>query len=166
MNLFIYPMIQRIQTIWLLLASVTILALFLFPYVQYIDTNGIAMALKVTGKLDSAGGQNQLNTSFVFVLQTIATVLLGFLPLLTIAQYKNRKKQVSFILITIVLVLLFALWLYIAANNALIEVSKTLNLSNIGIGTLLIPINLIFLILALKGVKKDIKLIRSVDRLR
>jgi len=159
-------MIQRIQTIWLLLASVTILALFLFPYVQFFDANGIAMALKVTGKLNGSGGQNQLSTSFIFTLQAIATVLLGLLPLLTIANYKNRKKQVTFILITLLVVVLFAFWLFMASSHAIGEVNKELGLSNIGIGALLIPVYIIFHCLALNGINKDRKLIKSADRLR
>ena len=159
-------MIQRIQTIWLFLASVVILALFLFPYVQFFDATGIAMALKVTGKLNSSGGENQLSTSFMFILQAIATVVLGVLPLFTIAHFKNRQKQIKVIVLTLLLLLLFAFWLFITANNALVEVGKALSLANIGIGTLLLPIYVIFLCLALNGIKKDNKLIRSADRLR
>lgn len=167
MNLYFYsPMIQRIQTIWLFLASITILALFLFPYVQYFDTTGIAMALKVTGTLNSSGGQNQLTTSFLFILQAIVTVGLGILPIITILNFKNRKKQINLILLQLFLTVLFAIWLFATANQAVVAINKSLGMENIGIGALLIPISLIFLLLAIKGIKKDIKLIKSVDRLR
>jgi len=159
-------MIQRIQTIWLLLASVTILALFLFPYVQYFDTDGIAMALKVNGTLNSTGGQNQLTTSFLFILQTIATVCLGILPFVAIFSYKNRKKQVNLLLLTLFLTLLFAIWLYFTANSAILAVNKILGMENIGIGALLLPVYIIFLLLAIKGINRDSKLIKSADRLR
>lgn len=159
-------MIQRIQTVWLLLASITILALFLFPYAQFFDSNGIAMALKVTGVLNSTGGENQLSTSFIFIIQALATVLLGLLPLVVIINYKNRKKQISLILITLLLTLLFSFWLFITAGNALESVNKVLTLDNLGIGTLLIPLYIIFQLLAIKGINKDTKLIKSADRLR
>ncbi|MDM8176195.1 MULTISPECIES: DUF4293 domain-containing protein [Olivibacter] len=159
-------MIQRIQTVWLLLASVTILVLFLFPYAQFSDNSGIAMALKVTGVLNNTGGRNQLSTSFTFILQAIATILLAVLPLITILKYKNRKKQVSLILVTLLLVILFAFWLFLSANSAVEAVNKSLELNNIGIGALLIPPYIIFLLLALKGINHDTKLIKSADRLR
>lgn len=159
-------MIQRIQTVWLLLASVTILVLFLFPYAQFSDNNGIAMALKVTGILNNAGGQNQLSTSFTFILQAIATILLAILPLFTILKYKNRKKQISMIFLTLLLVILFAFWLFITANSAIEAVNKTIELGNIGIGALLIPPYILFLLLAIKGINHDSKLIKSADRLR
>lgn len=159
-------MIQRIQTIWLLLASITILALFLFPYVQYFDTNGIAMALKVNGTLNSSGGHNQLTTSFLFILQAIATVGLGLLSFIAILSFKNRKKQIKLILLQLFLTVLFSIWLFVTANQAVAAVDKSLGMENIGIGALLIPVSIIFLLLAIKGIKKDIKLIKSVDRLR
>ncbi|MEH6306993.1 DUF4293 domain-containing protein [Olivibacter sp. CPCC 100613] len=159
-------MIQRIQTVWLLLASITILVLFLFPYAQFSDNEGIAMALKVTGVLNNAGGQNQLSTSFIFILQAIATILLAILPLIAILKYKNRKKQVSMILITLLLTVLFACWLFFSANSALEAVHKNIELNNIGIGSLLIPPYILFLLLAIKGINRDTKLIKSADRLR
>jgi len=39
------PMIQRIQTVWLFLASATLFLLFLFPYLQFFDETGVAKAL-------------------------------------------------------------------------------------------------------------------------
>jgi len=159
-------MIQRIQTLWLFLASVTMLALFLFPYTTYTDAHGIAMALKVSGKLNSTGGQYQLSTSLLFTLQAIATVLLGILPLVVVANFKHRKKQVSWIALTILLTLLFAVWLFISAQQALQEVGKLLHFDHIGIGALLVPVYIIFLLLALRGINQDTKLIRSADRLR
>ncbi|WP_134090780.1 DUF4293 domain-containing protein [Olivibacter sp. XZL3] len=159
-------MIQRIQTVWLLLASVTILALFLFPYAQFSDNSGIAMALKVTGVLNHAGGQNQSSTSFAFVLQSIATILLAILPFITVLKYKNRRKQISLILISLLLVILFAFWLFISANTAVEAVNKTIELNNIGIGALLILPYIVFLLLAMRGINHDTKLIKSADRLR
>lgn len=159
-------MIQRIQTIWLFIASITILSLFLFPYVQFFDTSGIAMALKVNGALDSTGGQNQLTTSLPSILQTIATVALGVLPLITVFNYKNRKKQVNLIIITIILTIPFSFWLFITASNAVNAAGRAITVSNIGIGALLVPLYIIFLLLAIKGIRKDNRLIKSADRLR
>jgi len=42
-------MIQRIQTVWLLLSSLVLFALFMFPFVGYIDLVGLGKNIYVTG---------------------------------------------------------------------------------------------------------------------
>lgn len=70
------------------------------------------------------------------------------------------------IFLTLLLVILFAFWLFITANSAIEAVNKTIELGNIGIGALLIPPYILFLLLAIKGINHDSKLIKSADRLR
>ncbi len=157
-------MIQRIQTIWLLLASAVILALFLFPYLQFTDLQGIGKALKVTGEYQATGSE-AVRTS-AYILQTIATLILAALPLYTVFQYKKRAVQTKVIYGTIVALLLFGIWLYFSASATLQEVNRQLSANNIGVGLFLIPIAIILLLMALNGIRKDEKLIRSADRLR
>lgn len=157
-------MIQRIQSIWLFLASVAIFALFLFPYLQYSDIAGIGQALKVTGKFHGLEGQAIREELFLF--QTIAAVLLGFFPLYIIFQYKNRKLQIQLIVLEVVLIVLFGFWLYTAASSALTEARQFLSARNIGVGFFLLPISIIFLLMAMGGIRKDERLIRSAERLR
>jgi len=157
-------MIQRIQTTWLLLASLTLFLLFLFPYLQYFDNFGTAMAIKITGIYQGVSeGVVQIKS---FILQTIVTVVLALMPLVTIFYFKNRKKQLQITYLNIFLVILLAVWFYVSSNNAVVEINKTLALENIGIGALLAPLNIVFLYLAAKGIRNDEKLIKSVDRLR
>ena len=157
-------MIQRIQSVWLFLASATVFALFLFPYLQYADLGGVGKALKVTGAYHGLEGQ-AVREEF-FVLQTVTTVLLGIFPLYIIFKFRNRKQQIQLILLEIVLLLLFGAWLYVAANSALTEARQVLSANNIGVGFLLLPISIIFLFMAMGGIRKDEKLVKSADRLR
>ena len=157
-------MIQRIQSIWLFLASATLFALFLFPYLQYSAIEGMGKALKVTGAYHGLEGQ-AIREEF-FVLQTIATVLLGLFPLYIIFKFKRRKQQIQLIVLEIVLVLVFGVWLYSAASMALTEARQFLSAQNIGVGFFLLPISIIFLLMALGAIRKDEKLIKSADRLR
>jgi len=157
-------MIQRIQTIWLFLASVAIFALFLFPYLQYADLGGIGKALKVTGRYSGLDGREVLEE--FFLLQTIATTLLGVFPIYIIFLFRNRKRQSLLTLLNAVLLLLFGAWLYASAIAALAESNQKLSASNIGLGFVLISISIIFLFMALGGIRKDEKLIQSADRLR
>src|SRR5690606_13377435 len=101
-----------------------------------------------------------------FVLQTVATVLLGIFPLYIIFLFRNRKQQVRLILVEIILLLLFGGWLYGTASNALTEANQFLSARNIGVGFFLLPVAIIFLLMANSGIRKDERLIKSADRLR
>ncbi len=157
-------MIQRIQSIWLFLASATLFALFLFPYLQYSDLGGIGKALKVTGAFHGAEGQAIRET--FFPLQTVATVLLGIFPLYIIFRFGDRKQQIRLTILEIVLILLFGAWLYATASAELAAANQVLSARNIGVGFFLLPIAIVFLFMAIGGIRKDEKLIKSADRLR
>ena len=47
-------MIQRVQTVWLLISSLVLFGLFLFPYIGYIDLVGLGKNIYVTGVYSSA----------------------------------------------------------------------------------------------------------------
>ncbi|WP_257670166.1 DUF4293 domain-containing protein [Parapedobacter tibetensis] len=157
-------MIQRIQSIWLILASVMIFALFLFPYLQYSDIGGMGKALYVKGAYYGLEGQ-AVREKF-FILQTVATVLLGAFPLYIIFKFRNRKLQIQLIVLEIVLIVLFGFWLYTLSSAALIEAKQFLSARNIGVGFFLLPISIIFMLMAIGGIRRDEKLIKSADRLR
>ena len=157
-------MIQRIQSLWLFLASATLFALFLFPYLQYADLGGMGRALKVTGAYRGLEGE-AVREEF-FILQTIATVLLGLFPLYIIFKYRQRKQQVQLILLEIVLLVLFGIWLYVSASTALTDARQFLSAGNVGVGFFLLPISIVFLCMAIGGIRKDERLIKSADRLR
>lgn len=157
-------MIQRIQTVWLFLASLTLFLLFVFPYAHFSDSMGIAYVLKITGLYKVVAGQNIVADSFI--LQTIALVILAFFPLFILFNYKNRKKQGQFIYLMLILTVLFGSWLYFSTKNAIESINQQVGIGNLDIGTLLVPVSFVFLFLALKGILRDEKLIKSADRLR
>ncbi len=157
-------MIQRIQTVWLLLSSLVLLGLFMFPYVNYIDLVGLGKNIYVSGVYTSVNNVTSKESSFL--LMTIATVVLAIIPLLIIFKYKNRKMQLSLIMLQVVLICLFAIWMFVAANNILDLINQSIGASNIGIGFFLLPVSIIFLGLAIRGIRNDEKLIKSAERLR
>ncbi|MCW8312567.1 DUF4293 domain-containing protein [Sphingobacterium sp. InxBP1] len=159
-------MIQRIQTVYLLVAGLVIFGLFLFPYVNYSDLVGLGKNVKVTGIYGVSAGQPVHEGGFGYILQTIGTVVLGLLPLFTIFKFRQRKVQILLIWIEMVAIIFFGIWLYSSASTHLATVSQFLGAGNIGVGFFLLPIAIIFCALALGGVRRDEKLIRSADRLR
>lgn len=157
-------MIQRIQTVWLFVAALVLLGLFLFPYVNYIDLVGLGRKLYVTGEYSAVN--NEAVKQNAHLLQTFTTIVLVLLPLVTIFMFKNRKRQLQMIYGTIALILLFAIWLLISANSTLANISQTVGADNIGVGFFLLPVAIILLAMAIGGIRKDEKLIKSADRLR
>ena len=157
-------MIQRIQTLWLFLASLTLFLLFVFPYAHFSDSIGIGYALKITGLYKVVAGQDFVANSFI--LQPIVLVVLALIPFLIIFNYKNRKKQRQLTYGTLLLTLIFGCWLYFSTKNAVEAIQQQIGIGNVAIGSLLVPICIIFLFLAQKGIQNDEKLIKSAERLR
>lgn len=141
-------MIQRIQSVWLLLAAVC--AFVTYPLVLYV------------GKLaDGSERQFLLGDHFILMLFIIA---LGVLSLITIFLFKNRKLQFRLTILAIVLTIV-----YIFVQYLMVEQFKTDSAIITGsyqVAALLPLLMVFFLILAARGIYKDDKLVKSLERLR
>ena len=157
-------MLQRIQTIWLLLAALVLLGLFVFPYVSYIDLVGLGKRILITGEYGAVN--NEAVKSEGYILQVIAVIVLALIPLVTIFQFKNRKLQLKLIYVEIVLIALFGIWIYFSATSTLSLINQHINAQSIGAGFFLLPVSILLLAMAIGGIRKDEKLIKSADRLR
>lgn len=153
-------MIQRIQSIYLFLASLAIYALFLFPVVNILSAFG-AKKIMVTGVYELIN--NQLAQTESFTLLTIATAILGLIPIVLIFLYKNRKKQATLVYLDVLLVIGYSFWLAQTIKGAS---GKVLEISDYSIGAGLTSLSVLFLIFAAKGILRDERLVKSADRLR
>ncbi|MGB5363534.1 MAG: DUF4293 domain-containing protein [Aureibaculum sp.] len=144
-------MIQRIQTLYLLLAGVISLGL-IFVFSLWTNTKGVEyFALDL------------FNESLIILkVIPILFVLSGFLSLISLFLFKNRKNQ--FILNRInILINLFLLGVLI---YHLLTLSGETQVSEKGIGVFLPVVVIVLLAIANKAIKKDEDLVKSVDRLR
>ena len=137
-------MIQRIQTIYLLLAFVvTGILPFLIP-------------------LWTMNG----GSAYFFMQNQVYVVVLGLsttLSLLSIVSYKKRQNQFVIDRLNIILnLILLGLFVYRSLNLS----GETLAVSEKGIGMFLPIVAIVLLVLANKAIKKDEDLVKSVDRLR
>ncbi len=155
-------MIQRIQSIYLLAASLVLFALFLFPMVNNLILNGHADSITVAGIYEVINGVRTKTSSLV--LLSVATVVAALLPLAGIFLYKDRKKQVSYCYIVIVLLIGFSF--YSAETVKTIVGNITLQPENYGIGIILPSLAIVLLFLGIRNINRDEKLVRSADRLR
>src|SRR5690606_14377587 len=157
-------MIQRIQTVWLLLASLSIFALFLFPYLHYSDAAVLGKSLMVSGRYQHQIGED-IREQFFF-LQTAATVILGLLPLYTIFKFKNRKLQIQLIVLETVLIAMVGYWLKTSASKVLADVQRYVSAGSIGVCFCLLLIAVVLLYLTIGGFRKHASQHRSAKRLR
>ena len=139
-----------------------ILALFLFPYLQVFNVMGTPKVIKVTGIYENVGGQIVKTEDFTLI--TIVTVLLALIPLVIVFMYKERKRQIMMGYVTILLILAYSFWLATTAKTSLGDVQ--LQFQNYGLGIIFIPLSILFIILAIRGIRGDMKLLKSADRLR
>jgi len=155
-------MLQRIQSIYLFLAGLAILALFLFPLAHNVYVNNVPMNITVTGSYMDTGGQQTLKDHFVAL--SAVTAVVGILPFIIIFLYKNRKQQVTLCYSTILVIIGYSFWIAQTAKSVVGDI--TLEPANFGIGLFLCPLAIALMILAVKGIKRDEQLIKSADRLR
>jgi len=155
-------MIQRIQSIYFLLAGLAIFALFLFPLAHNVYINGIASTVSVTGVTQDSGGQQAPVQSFTSLIA--GTAVVGILPLALIFLYKNRKQQINLAYGYIFVIIAYTYW-QVQTVKSVVDIN-TFKTSNFGIGVLLSSIGIVLTLLAIKAIQRDEKLIKSADRLR
>jgi hypothetical protein len=141
-------MIQRIQTIWLLLAAA---AAFLTLKFSFYSGNFLA---------DGAAKSFQYLTARSNILLTILSAGVGLAALISIFLYKNRKQQSRIVLIAL-LVSIVNLVLFFVESRKYVAGEGNYDLT--AAIAFAVPV---FLILAMRGIRKDDKLVKSLDRLR
>lgn len=156
-------MIQRIQTVYLILSAFALLAMFLFPIAAFNLQQDSFYVLDVFGLKDAGG--NKVDVSANFAMPVIITVT-ALLIIFTLFQYRNRKRQMklgrlAYLLIAGILVALF----FVIKSNAAHVPAEHAELSY-GPAYFMPIVAVIFMFLANRSIRKDEELVRSLDRLR
>jgi hypothetical protein len=145
-------MIQRIQSIFLLLASLTFFAQFIFNFATSDKTTPGFLSDKIYNVLDNP------------VLLGL-TILGGAVALISIFLFRNRPLQLRLSYLIIVLCILLPLVAFLLIYNEPTGLSKGVVIND-GLAIYLPIIGLIASILAIRYINKDNKLVKSMDRLR
>ena len=136
-------MIQRIQSLWLLLASACAFATFKFSYYSGTKLNDIAL--------------HELNATGTLLLM-ITTIAVGGLALFNIFLFKKRTLQLRLCVLGI---LLEAVLIFLYYREVKIFTQGTYSLTAI-----LHSIIVLAFVLAARSINKDEKLVKDSDRLR
>lgn len=142
-------MIQRIQSVWLFLAAMINGALFICKLLKY-----------------NLGGVEKVEGVNHFYPLLILALIITALPLVAIFMFGNRKRQKGMAILGIVATIGFLAVLFMHAGNLKNGTPPADNMEYLLPGTVLPVVSLVFFILALSGIRKDEKLIKSLDRLR
>ncbi|OBX21708.1 MULTISPECIES: DUF4293 domain-containing protein [Bizionia] len=136
-------MLQRIQTLFLLLAAIV--------------SGGLIYVFELwTTPEDVKVFADDIN--YVFALFLVS----AFFSIFSISRYKSRKSQFMLGRLNIILnFILLGLFVYLSLN-----LSGETIVSEKGIGIFLPIVSIVLLALANKAIKKDEDLVKSVDRLR
>lgn len=137
-------MIQRIQTVYLLLVVVAIVAFIFVPF----------------GGIEIEGVQGILIIKEI-VHFLVMSLGIGIIALAAIFMFNNRKLQMRIVFINI-LITLILIGTFIYGLIAHVGLNKY----TFGAGAVFPIFILFFNVLAYNGIKSDDKLVKSMDRLR
>lgn len=151
LSVSIKTMIQRIQSIYLLIATLLSGGL-IFILNLWVNEQGIEFFV-----MDSFN-------SGITLLKVMAVLFFASagLTFIAIFQFKNRKLQ--FVLGRLAILtnlILLGILVYFSQN-----LSGEISISEKGIGLLIPILAIVFVVIANKAIKKDEELVKSVDRLR
>jgi hypothetical protein len=177
-------MIQRIQTIYLTLALICMALLILFPL---FSVDATSEGVHIKGEMNSHGftitdtpsvDENGMSFEKPAPVELPVYLIFMSLALLTAASimlYKNRKRQLLFCRLNFILHLLVVISFYIfyylgqeALAQAMTErAGETVEIAfSMEVGFYLLIPTVPFLYLAIRGIKNDAKLLKSIDRIR
>ncbi len=160
-------MIQRIQSLYLLLSAILVGLVIVFPLVEFATYDNFARLSAFSLETAIGDGHWQL-VSRLWALGILfsATALLNFV---TIFLFKKRLLQIrlthySFIMkIAVVAVVVYFSFVI---KNDIREYSPDFQGVKPCIGSLFVIIAMVFDWLAIKAIRKDEALVRSIDRIR
>ena len=168
-------MIQRIQTVFFLIATILYGLMFVFPLNTRISTQeGSTGFEKIEMDIYKLKFYKEADIPVVTEFPIIAiTALVGFIALSCFGVmflFKNRTLQARFtkflILASIMLIISIAMYIYRSETGDQQFFSNPITQRDYHAGIFFPFFGTAFLILAYRGVNKDEELVRSADRIR
>lgn len=152
-------MIQRIQSVWLLLASLTLFLLLLMPVVGSIEGTK-EFWIRATGLYQQENGVITKVASFRPLYITV--IALGIMIIGVIFNFKRRTLQKRMIGFAIAMIAGLSFWTFNFAQR----IPGGLENATYKAGIALPLLAMVFCALAIRGIRKDERLLRSAERLR
>ncbi|MEI7500411.1 MAG: DUF4293 domain-containing protein [Bacteroidota bacterium] len=158
-------MLQRIQTLYLVVVTIACILLFFFPLADYYNEIEGNYKFFIYGIRSMDPEPKVLfNNLFTVPLIFLAVASLIF-SLATIFLYKNRPLQIricAFNVLSNIVLIMVIFFFYATKIKTMTGIEPEYNYS----GMVMPLVSLVFLILAHRAIRKDEALVKSADRLR
>lgn len=164
-------MLQRVQTIYLALAFICIILLLNFPIFSITSTLNEVVSVSEFNAYGFQSTTVETETTPFYLLY----IFMALFSLAGILLYKKRNKQIQVVRLGLIVHLLVAIgflaFSLFGKSTLLNKLSET-GIDNMdlkfgfGLGYYLLFISIAFIFLAIRGIRADEKLVKSLDRLR
>ncbi|MBQ9312283.1 MAG: DUF4293 domain-containing protein [Bacteroidales bacterium] len=172
-------MIQRIQTLWLSLAAIVAISAFFFPIGNFVlsDQSIIFNLIPKPASIDSTSFYQQ-NPVWVLIILNIVFIVLS---IISIFLYKNRQLQLKIVALAFLVLVAYTCYLFLYQVDAGLkdilavfckgreDLLKTYLDSydiSYGFASYCPIIQMLMLVFARNGIRKDEQLVRSSEHLR
>lgn len=158
-------MIQRVQSIYLVLATLAGAMTFFLPYAHFYADEAEVAEYAMFGVFNVQSQVLEMTSPFLFpawILGAFAVLI----PLVSIFLYKKRPVQMRIVRLGYLINLSYVVYLFFAIdsiNNSIFEGALDI-LHHTGFYMPVIAI--VFSFLAIRGIKADEALVKSLDRIR
>ena len=158
-------MLQRIQTIYIILFCAILFIASFLPFASIVLDNQTSFELYSTGW----ESQSSLEGLKVYPFYSGYLVAVAF-GILMLVNFKKRQKQLRYGTLSYFFVLITIVYMFLEVSSTqeilLSDVSNSLQSINYSYSMFLLVACLPFIFLANRAIKKDQKLVSSLDRLR
>ncbi len=153
-------MIQRIQTLYLLVATALMAVTLFTPVARFFD--GTQEYTLTAFALKDAVGVVAQPALYMGILLSLAAAL----PFIVIFLFKNRQLQIRLCAAEIVLLIgsLVMMGIYLYLSHRLFDAAN--GIISIKIGVVMPILAIVFVALAIRSIFRDEVLVRSLDRIR
>jgi hypothetical protein len=159
-------MIQRVQSIYLLLAAIALTVLFFLPIASFYSSLSYSHNLYVTHLKPLSDGIEPIVNSQKIIPLGILAGITAAISVLTIFMYKKRLVQIKIVRVLILFTAVLLGLIFFVYGPMISRITETEVRYESGYGLYLILTAFILLFLAHRGIVHDEKLVRSADRLR
>jgi hypothetical protein len=155
-------MIQRIQSIYLLISGLAVWLMLVFPFAAFAEGDTIKAIFDAFGT-KAIDGTVVNSKATIGILSAVPAM--GMLIFYNIFQYKNRKKQLKLGRLTYLMLagMIVAVIFIVRANHGQIDGAPDLQY---GPSYFMPIVAILFNFLAMRAIKGDEELLKSLDRLR
>ncbi len=157
-------MIQRIQSVYLLLATICYVVAF---FIDFASVEGLSTALSFGLLSGTEIGEYAFTGNLFLNYGMFVNGLLCGLSATTIFLFKNRKSQFKMAYLAFGIALLYLILIFMGLDKVKLAFAGETDVKLVyKAGTYLPVAAIAFLILAHRSIKKDEELVKSIDRLR